>query len=324
VENPAMNCSGCHNIRYSDTLNWNPNAIEISKKYLHLTADDLGRVLLHPAGKKMEQVHKNFRLSPLEITLIKAYMDELSHKELIPQKIDIKNLLIFIVSFLLFLFSFADLIVTKKLNYRINVAILSVTGIVITYYLVVEAINVGHSPGYSPDQPVKFSHFVHAGQNRTDCLYCHSSAPWSKTAGIPPENICMNCHLLVRNGTRSGAFEIAKVTGSFDKKIPVQWIRIYNLPDHVYFNHSQHVTAGGIKCQTCHGEVQQFDRIGLSRKLTMGWCINCHRSTDINFKGNKFYSQYTDLNARVKEGRANADSITIERLGGVECMKCHY
>lgn len=324
LENKAMNCSGCHNIRYSDTLNWNPDAIEISRKYLHLSADDLGKVLLSPSGKKMAQVHNGFKLSTEEVTLIKAYMDELSHEELVPRKISVTNLLIFLVASLLFLFSLTDLILTKKLKYQLNFAILTVSGIVISYYLVIEALNIGHSPGYSPDQPVKFSHFVHAGQNVTDCVYCHSGAPDSKAAGITPENVCMNCHLLVRNGTRSGAFEIAKVLTAFDKKTPIEWNRVYNLPDHVYFNHSQHVNAGGIKCQTCHGEVQQMNRIELSQKLTMGWCINCHRSTPVNFKGNKFYTQYTDLNARIRDGRANADSITIERLGGTECMKCHY
>jgi hypothetical protein len=322
--NPSMKCTGCHNVRHTDTLNWNPDAIEISKKYLNLTADDLAKVLLKPQGKKMAESHKGIKLSPEEIALIKAHMDELAHQKLIPEKTSITNLLIFIVSFILLLFSLTDMVVVKKLSFRIDLAIFSLTGIIITYYLVVEGINVGHSPKYEPDQPVKFSHLVHAGQNRIDCIYCHSDAPFSKQAGITPENVCMNCHLLVRNGTRSGTFEIAKVINAYDKKIPISWTRVYNLPDHVYFNHSQHVTAGGIKCQTCHGEVQDMNRIQLSRKLTMGWCINCHRRTAVNFRGNIFYTQYSDLNRRIREGQANADSITIEQLGGVECMKCHY
>lgn len=321
---PAMKCTGCHNVRHTDTLNWNPDAIEISRKYLHRTSDDLAKVLLEPQGKKMAESHQGIKLSPEEIGLIKAHMDELAHQKLIPEKISITNLLIFIVSFLLLLFSLTDMIILKKLSFRIDLVILFVTGIIITYYLVVEGIRIGHSPLYQPDQPVKFSHLVHAGQNRTDCIYCHSDAPESKVAGITPENVCMNCHLLVRTGSRSGAFEIAKVLDAFEKKTPIAWTRVYNLPDHVYFNHSQHVNAGGIKCQTCHGEVQEMNRIELSRMLTMGWCVNCHRSTAVNFRGNIFYTQYHDLNSRIGEGTANADSITIERLGGVECMKCHY
>ena len=323
-ENEAMNCSHCHNTRYSDSLNWNPDAIEISRKYLELTSDDLSRVLLKPTGTKMAEAHNSLRLSPEEIMFIKAYMDELSHEELIPRKIEITNLLIFIVASLLLLFALTDLIVTKKLKFRLNLAILTLASIVITWYLVVEGINLGHSPNYAPDQPVKFSHFIHAGQNQTDCIYCHSDAPYSKAAGITPENVCMNCHLIVRSGTRSGNFEIAKLLDAYDKKLPIEWTRVYNLPDHVYFNHAQHVNAGGIECQTCHGPVEEMNRIELAQKMTMGWCVDCHRTTAIKFQENNFYSHYTDMHERIRTGGAEADSITIERLGGIECMKCHY
>ena len=126
------------------------------------------------------------------------------------------------------------------------------TAVFITRSLVIDALAIGHSSGYAPDQPVKFSHEVHAGQNGTDCIYCHSYAPYSKSAGIPPENVCMNCHLLVRNGTRSGTFEIAKVIRAYEEMKPIEWIKVYNLPDHVFFSHAQHVSAGGISCQECH------------------------------------------------------------------------
>ncbi len=324
LENDAMKCSHCHNTTYSDSLNWNPDAIEISRKYLNLTSDDLARVLLKPSGKKMAESHNSIKLSSEEIILIKAYMDELSHEELVPRKIEITNLLIFIAAFLLILFAIADLIVIKKLSLWLNFAILTLTGVVVTYYLVIEGINLGHSPGYTPDQPVKFSHLIHAGQNQTDCIYCHSDAPYSKAAGITPENVCMNCHLIVRNGTRSGNFEISKLLTAYENKMPIEWTRVYSLPDHVYFNHAQHVTSGAIECQTCHGPVEEIDRIGLAQKMTMGWCVNCHRSTAVKFGENNFFSQYTGLNERVRRGEARADSITIDKMGGIECMKCHY
>jgi hypothetical protein len=319
----SINCAGCHNTHVSDTLNWNPNALEISKKYLDQGVSDLSEVLLQPFGQKMSQAHKGFQLTPEDIILIKAYMDKFVRIGLSPNKPVITNLFLFILASILFVFSTTDLIISKLIKKRwINYIILFATGIFITNTLIVEAIALGRSKDYSPDQPVKFSHAVHAGQNRTDCIYCHSSATFSKSAGIPPENVCMNCHLLVRTGTRSGAFEIAKVTGAYDKKIPIEWVRVYNLPDHVFFSHAQHVSAGGIRCQECHGKVEEMNIIKQVSDLSMGWCINCHRNKKVNFQNDKFYSEYRDLADKLKKNEI--DSVTIGMLGGTECMKCHY
>jgi hypothetical protein len=322
-DNGQMNCAGCHNTRFSDTLNWNPDAIEISQKYLGKSVNDLKKVLLNPTGEKMAQVHGGFTLTPEDIGEIKIYMDKLSTKGLMQSKPVITNRLLFILASLLFLFSITDLLITKKIGKKwINITILFGSIIYLSYVLTVDAIAVGHSPDYQPDQPIKFSHKVHAGQNGTDCIYCHSSAPYSKSAGIPPENVCMNCHLLVRKGTRSGTFEIAKIIAHYDSKQPIEWIKVYNLPDHVFFSHAQHVSAGGISCQKCHGPVEMMDRINQWSDLSMGWCINCHRTTNVNFKENKFYSQYKDLADKMRQGAR--DSVTIASLGGTECMKCHY
>jgi hypothetical protein len=132
----------------------------------------------------------------------------------------------------------------------------------------------------------------------------------------------MNCHLLVRQGTRSGMFEIAKVTTAYEKKEPVRWVRVHNLPDHVYFNHAQHVTAGGINCTECHGEVKEMDRIVQVSDMSMGWCINCHRTRKVNFKENAFYSGYSIMAEKMKSGKT--DSVTVSDQGGTECMRCHY
>lgn len=319
----SVKCSDCHNTRVSDTLNWNPDAVEISRKYKDKTAADLSRVLLRPAGEKMALVHKGFQFSAEDIMLLKAYMDKLTVIGLKQQKPVVTNLFLFIVASILFLFSFTDLIIIKKLKKQwIHYAILTPTGIFITYSLVVNAIAIGHSPGYSPDQPVKFSHAVHAGQNGTDCIYCHSYAAYSKSAGFPAENVCMNCHLLVRNGTRSGAFEIAKVIRGFEEMKPIQWIKVYNLQDHVFFSHAQHTGAGGLACQECHGPVEKTDRISLYNEMTMGWCINCHRTRNVDFHNNQFYTQYKDLAEMIRKG--GAENVTVEKIGGTECMKCHY
>jgi hypothetical protein len=215
-----------------------------------------------------------------------------------------------------------DLIISKIVKRSwINYVILLSTSIFITYTLVVDGIALGRSPGYSPLQPVKFSHTVHAGQNKTDCIYCHSSAKTSKSAGIPPENVCMNCHIVVRNGTRSGVSEISKVISAYENMKPIEWIKVHNLPDHVFFSHAQHVSAGGVTCQECHGKVEEMDVIGQANDLSMGWCINCHRTRNINFQ-NKFYTAYKDLGDKFHKGEI--DTVTVDMVGGIECMKCHY
>ena len=322
LENKSVNCAGCHNVRESDTLNWNPDALEIARKYQSKSAGDLNTVLLKPAGKKLAEVHKEFKLSPEDVVMIKGYMDRLVDSGLKPNKPVITNLLLFIIASFLLLFSITDLIITKILKRSwINYAVLLSTGIFITYTLFVDGIALGRSPGYSPLQPVKFSHAVHAGQNKTDCIYCHSSAKTSKAAGFPAENVCMNCHIVVRNGTRSGISEISKVISAYENMKPIEWIKVHNLPDHVFFSHAQHVSAGGVACQECHGKVEEMDVISQANDLSMGWCINCHRTKNINFQ-NKFYTEYKDLGDKFHKGVI--DTVTVSMVGGIECMKCHY
>jgi hypothetical protein len=206
----------------------------------------------------------------------------------------------------------------KWINYIIFIS----ASVFITNTLIVNAIALGRSQNYAPVQPVKFSHAVHAGQNRTDCIYCHSYAPFSKSAGIPPENVCMNCHLLVRNGTRSGTFEIAKIINAYENSKPFEWIKVHNLPDHVFFSHAQHVSAGGVSCQECHGNVKEMNVIKQVSDLSMGWCIGCHRTRKLDVHHNLFYSQYAELADKLKKGEI--DSVTVTMVGGRECMKCHY
>ncbi|MGD0753992.1 MAG: cytochrome c3 family protein [Bacteroidales bacterium] len=323
LKNESVNCAGCHNTSVTDTLNWNPDALEISKKYLHKSAHDLSRVLLKPLGQKMAQVHKDIHLTPEDIVLVKAYMDKFVDIGLKQNKPVITNLFLFIIASLLFLFSLIDITIIKILNRRwIDYIFMLSAGFFIINTLVVNAITLGRSRDYSPTQPVKFSHAVHAGQNGTECIYCHSSAPYSKTAGIPPLNVCMNCHLMVRNGTRSGVFEISKIIDSYENQKPIEWIKVHNLPDHVFFSHAQHVSAGGVGCAECHGDVKKMNVIKQVSDLSMGWCINCHRTKKLDFHNNRFYSQYRDLAEKLKKGEI--DSVTVSMVGGRECMKCHY
>ena len=132
----------------------------------------------------------------------------------------------------------------------------------------------------------------------------------------------MNCHLIVRKGTRSGTFEINKVIASYETQKPIEWIKVHNLPDHVFFSHAQHVTVGKVDCAECHGDVKKMDVIKQVSDLSMGWCIDCHRTKKLDVRNNQFYSQYRALAEKLKNGEI--DSVTVTMVGGRECMKCHY
>ncbi|MBX3164583.1 MAG: c-type cytochrome [Bacteroidetes bacterium] len=188
--------------------------------------------------------------------------------------------------------------------------------------------------GYHPEQPIKFSHKLHAGDNEIACQYCHSSVEKSRHAGIPTVNICMNCHKGISSGPQYKEKEIAKIyeAAGFDarkgiyvdgKQNPISWIKVYTLPDHVYFNHSQHVVVGKIECATCHGDVKSMTTVEQKNPLTMKWCIDCHRQTEVAMEGNAYYDR---LHKALKEKYAGQYDVkfTVEKIGGLECAKCHY
>jgi len=178
---------------------------------------------------------------------------------------------------------------------------------------------IGVQQNYEPRQPIAFSHKVHAGQYEIECKYCHTGAAKGKSANIPSANVCMNCHTQIKVGTITGEGEIAKIYAAVENNKPIEWVRIHNLPDLAYFNHAQHVTVGGIECQTCHGPIQEMDVVKQYSLLTMGWCIDCHRKTDVNTKGNAYYDNLVELHS--KSSKAN---MKVEDIGGLECAKCHY
>ncbi len=189
---------------------------------------------------------------------------------------------------------------------------------------------IGISQGYQPDQPIAYSHMLHAGKLQISCVYCHSGAERGKVAGIPSANVCMNCHKFVRKGPETGTEEIAKIYKALDydpdkgtygpNPKPIQWVRVHNLPDFAYFNHSQHYVVGKIACQTCHGQVQDSMTVAMQYSpLTMNWCITCHRETKVKMAGNGYYD---DLH---KSLMSKGDTLlTVESIGGLECARCHY
>ena len=217
-------------------------------------------------------------------------------------------------------------------NFPAVVAVVFI-GFIIVLKIVFDAMmGIGVTTNYQPEQPIAYSHKIHAGDNGIDCNYCHSGARNSKTAGIPSANVCMNCHTYISSGTNTGETEIAKIYDAigFDvntrsyiegyEQKPIKWVRIHNLPDLSYFNHSQHVTVGKLECQECHGAVEEMDVVWQENDLTMGWCIDCHRETEVKMEGNDYY---TSMHEKMKEKYAG-EKITVDKIGGLECGKCHY
>ncbi|MFB2119571.1 cytochrome c3 family protein [Parapedobacter sp. 2B3] len=193
--------------------------------------------------------------------------------------------------------------------------------------------NVGVHEGYKPVQPIKFSHQLHAGVNQIDCQYCHGGAYKSKNASIPSANVCMNCHTAITASDKyDGELspEIAKIYRALDynpetmeygtNQRPIEWVRIHNLPDFAYFNHSQHVVVAGVECQTCHGPIETMAEVYQYSPLTMKWCIDCHKETEVNHEGNAYYDQLIAAHEQLKKG----EKVTAAMLGGLECGKCHY
>ncbi|MFA5417202.1 MAG: c-type cytochrome [Bacteroidales bacterium] len=229
----------------------------------------------------------------------------------------------FIIMLVLMLISIIDLVITKLVKARwIHIVIILVSVAVMGELTFVEATALGRQQYYQPDQPIAFSHKIHAGQNQIDCQYCHYTATESMHAGIPPAAVCMNCHTQVKSGKKTGTEEIAKIYAAIENNKPIEWVKVHNLADHVYFNHAQHVKVGKVDCQQCHGEVQKMDQVIQVGDLSMGWCIDCHRNQAVQFTQNKFYDQYTKLHKDLKEGILT--TVTVKDIGGDECQKCHY
>ncbi len=234
--------------------------------------------------------------------------------------------------------------------------------------LFVWMLNIDVNKGYTPKQPIYFSHKVHAGENGIDCQYCHSSAKHSKTSGIPSLNVCMNCHKSINefsgkldndqiDGTKEMqkiyahiGYDLEKLSYTGDQE-PIEWNRIHNMQDFVYFDHSQHVIAGekaikkaikegtvpNIKninpelddsqvCYACHGRADQMEVVEMASDFTMGWCIECHRTTEVD-GSNEYYKahDYEKMHEMAKKAHAESgDKMTVATIGGLECGKCHY
>ena len=209
------------------------------------------------------------------------------------------------------------------------------------YFVYGYLMQIGIDQGYMPVQPIHYSHKIHSGANQIECKYCHSSARVSKHSGIPSLNVCMNCHKNIAEYNGEEDLDNGYTKDFYTKEIkklydavgwdednqaytgdtkPVKWVRIHNLPDFVYFNHAQHVQVGGVECQTCHGPVEEMEVMYQHSSLTMGWCINCHRETNVKLKENEYYAKIHDELSK----KYGVEKLTVAQMGGLECGKCHY
>lgn len=178
--------------------------------------------------------------------------------------------------------------------------------------------------GYQPVQPIKFSHKIHAGQYKIACQYCHVGVERGKNATIPSTNICTNCHNEkggIVEGSRWGKEELGKILASAKENKPIEWVKIHNLPDLVYFNHAQHVKVAGLECQECHGPIEEMEEVYQYSRLSMGWCVECHRNKEVDIEKSGYYKS---VHQQIRENRETYGKITVEKLGGLECARCHY
>ncbi|MFW5822088.1 MAG: cytochrome c3 family protein [Tangfeifania sp.] len=316
-------CVSCHNLQPTDTLNWNPSAMDIALKYTGKDSASFRNVVKEPSGNVMSASHQNFDISDEDLVYVKAYLDHLALKGPAPEKPSINQLILFLFLGILITWALLELIFFKKIKFKAIPVIILLGALSYQAFMVYEeAVGLGRSKGYEPDQPIKFSHQVHVAENQIDCMYCHHTADHSKSANIPSTSLCMNCHLVVREGSRSGSFEINKLVEAHEEGHSIEWIRIYDLPDHAFFSHAQHVGAGKLDCASCHGNVEDMHRVRQVGDLSMGWCIDCHRETNVDFLGNDYYKTYEKFHDEIKAGIR--DSVTAAEIGANDCQKCHY
>ncbi|MEY8758393.1 c-type cytochrome [Chryseobacterium tongliaoense] len=250
----------------------------------------------------------------------------------------------------------------EKYHY-VGKGLLAVLALLATYGIWNWIMWIGVYKGYKPEQPIYFSHKIHAGEQKIDCQLCHSSAKYGKVSEIPSMNVCMNCHRTISEYNAAHYMEPGKDKAFYDGEIqkiyaatgwdpakqqytgktqPVEWTRIHNMPDFVYFNHSQHVVAGeqaiinsfnkknpnnkiDVVCKACHGKIDTMNVVQMANDFTMGWCIECHRTTEVDMNNGYNKEYFKNLHDKLKKQYPkDGGKITVDAIGGLECGKCHY
>ena len=333
-----VNCVKCHSIGKGKLVG--PDLADVKKRHdsawfikficssdsLRKAGDTSAKRLFLSYGKLPMP---NYNFSSEEINALVDYIDFESLKlKANPNFLDNSfskrppsNSWLFILCLLLILLPVMDLAFTKFVKIKYLNFILIFAGFWLLGKIVYEEAGyMGRSLGYEPDQPVKFSHRVHAGENKINCIYCHTGVNESKYASIPSTNLCLNCHNVIRYGTNTGEAEIDKIHNAVDQGKSISWVRVYKLPDFVFFSHAQHVRVGKIDCKECHGDVANMGRIQQFTDLSMGWCMNCHKKTNVQFNNNYYtlYEQHKDLLS------GKIEKVTAEDIGANDCLRCHY
>jgi hypothetical protein len=322
-ESGTFDCSSCHYVGSPEEIDWNPSAYDLAKAWLEEGGTNIYEVMNNPASLRLMEEHKGMSITWEEEHYLQAFLAHKAETGPVEMQAYPIRMFIFWIFGLLMALAVIDLLITRKIPYKVVHIIILVVGLgVHGMFAHEEAVRIGRTQDYAPDQPIKFSHKIHAGENEIDCRYCHYTADFSLSGGIPSNNVCLNCHGVIRNGTNSGAFEINKIHRAEKTGVPVRWIRIHKLPDHSFFSHAQHANVAGIECQDCHGPVEEMHIVKQVEDLSMGWCINCHRDTEVPFFTNEYYKSYHVFHEKVKNGEI--DRVTASDLGGLNCMKCHY
>jgi len=315
-------CADCHYFVETDTLNWNPSAQDLASRSGLYQAEGIGGYFDVPEGDVMKEAHAGVSLTTDEQNELIAYMAGLDKSPAATAKSFKWRLWVFVGMFVFLILLRIEKRKFKKVPRSVRRMLVPLAWAVVLVIMVQDAVGFNRSKYYAPVQPIKFSHAIHSTDNQIDCNLCHSGVLKGKNAGIPPISLCMNCHKHVEEGTRTGFFEIRKIRQAAEDSIPIRWVRIHNLPDFTYFNHMQHVTVGKVECITCHGEVENMHIVEQTEDLSMGWCIDCHDKTAVDFSNEYYKAYYPAFVDSLQTGKI--DSVMVSNIGGRECGKCHY
>jgi hypothetical protein len=315
-------CVDCHYFTEPDSLDWNPSAQELAGRTDLYREEGIRKYFDSPSGDVMKEAHAGVSLSAEQDDLLVEYLGTLDPVPATTAQTFKWRLWLFLGMFLFLILLRVERIRVRKLPKTARRMLVPLAWTVILVIAFQDAVGFNRSKNYAPVQPIKFSHVIHYTDNQIDCNFCHSGVLNGKNAGIPPVSLCMNCHKHVEEGTRTGFFEIRKIRQAAEDSIPIRWVRIHNLPDFTYFNHMQHVTVGGVDCITCHGEVENMHIVKQTEDLSMGWCIDCHDKTKVDFSNEYYKTYYPAFVDSIQTGKI--DSVMVSDIGGRECGKCHY
>lgn len=322
VNTDGVSCVECHYFEESDTLNWNPSAMDLAGRVLIYNEEGIGEYFSDLKGDVLKKAHSGISISNEQQAELIAYLNHLHATPYLASSPTRWRMLLFLGMVLFLILLRVEKRTLKKLpgiaRRIMGLAALAVIGVI----FVQDALGFNLSKNYEPVQPIKFSHSIHATDNKIDCNYCHPGVLKGKNAGVPPVSLCMNCHKHQQEGTRTGKFEIRKILQAAEDSVAIRWVRIHNLPDFTYFNHMQHVTIGEVECLTCHGDVETMHIVKQVEDLSMGWCIKCHDETKVDFSNIYYKTYYPALNDSLLTGRM--DSIMVSDINGRQCSVCHY